>query len=66
MPEGALASAFHEVSHNTPAIVKHTAKKYGKARAEKQRVAIALEKARKHGAKIPRRKGTLANAMEGE
>ena len=38
-------AAFHEVYHNTPKIVKHTAAKFGKADAEKQRVAIALSKA---------------------
>ena len=43
----------HEVKHNPPAIVKHTARKFGKARAAKQRVAIMLSKARKAGADIP-------------
>lgn len=43
----ALKAAFHEVTHNTPKIVRHTASKFGKKRAEKQRVAIALSKARK-------------------
>ena len=38
--------AFHEVKKDTPAIVKHTAKKFGKARAAKQKVAIALNKSR--------------------
>ena len=42
-----LAKAFHEVKHNTPRVVKHTAAKFGKARAEKQRVAIALSKHRR-------------------
>jgi len=44
---GMLSSAFREVHAKTPAIVKHTAEKFGKKRAEKQRVAIALNKARR-------------------
>ena len=38
-------AAFHEVYTNTPKIVKHTEKKFGKADAKRQRVAIALSKA---------------------
>lgn len=38
-------AAFHEVFHNEPKIVKHTAAKFGKADAKKQRIAIALSKA---------------------
>lgn len=34
----------------------HTAKKFGKERANKQAVAIALDTARKSGAKIPKKK----------
>jgi len=64
MPPGALAEAFHEVYKDTPRIVSHTARKFGAKRAEAQRVAIALEKARKAGAKIPRQRGRLARAME--
>ena len=48
-----LHEAFDEVHKNTPKIVKHTAEKFGKARAERQRVAIALSKARANGAKVP-------------
>lgn len=44
---GMLSAAFAEVHRKTPAIVKHTAQKFGKKRAEKQRVAIALSKARR-------------------
>ena len=43
---GMLSSAFREVHANPPAVVKSTAKKYGAKRAEKQRIAIALNKAR--------------------
>lgn len=45
-------AAFHEVYETTPEIVTHTAKKFGKARAEKQRKAIALRKAG-----VPKKKG---------
>jgi len=47
---GMLSSAFREVHANPPAIVKHTAKKFGAKRAEKQRTAIALSKARRGAA----------------
>ena len=48
-----LEAAFREVHADTPEAVKKTARKKGKAAAEKQRVAIALSKARAAGAKIP-------------
>jgi hypothetical protein len=48
--------AFHEVYHNTPNVVYQTTAKKGAERGQKQRVAIALSKARKKGARIPRRK----------
>lgn len=40
--------AFHEVFKRPPGIVKRTARKYGKARARKQQIAIAINKTRKH------------------
>lgn len=49
------AAAFHEVKHNEPKVVAHTRKKFGATDAAKQKVAIALSKARKAGASIPRR-----------
>lgn len=49
-----IASAMREVYSNTPGIVKKTARKYGKARAEAQRKAIGLSKARRAGARIPK------------
>jgi hypothetical protein len=49
------AAAFHEVKHNEPRIVGHTRRKFGASDAAKQKVAIALSKARKAGASIPRR-----------
>jgi hypothetical protein len=48
-------AAFHEVKHNEPKIVKHTRGKFGASDAARQKVAIALSKARKAGASIPRR-----------
>ena len=39
--------AFKEVKENPPKILKKTAKKHGKKRAQKQKVAIALSKAGK-------------------
>lgn len=48
-----VAAAFHEVHENTPGIVKKTTAKKGKAAGERQRVAIALSKAREAGANIP-------------
>jgi len=49
-----VAAAFHEVSENEPAIVAKTRKKKGPAQARKQKVAIALSKARQAGAKVPK------------
>ena len=46
-------AAFHEVKHNEPAIVAETREKKGEAAAGKQKVAIALSKARAVGADIP-------------
>jgi hypothetical protein len=50
---GKVEAAFSEVHKNTPKAVKKTTAKKGKAAGEKQRVAIALSKARAAGAKIP-------------
>ena len=48
-----IEAAGHEIKENPPKILAHTAKKFGKARAKKQKTAIILAKARKEGAKIP-------------
>lgn len=48
-----IKKAFSEVKKNPPSILAKTRRKYGAKRAEKQRIAIALSKARKAGAKIP-------------
>lgn len=50
---GITDAAFTEVTSNPPKILSHTAAKYGPERMKKQRVAIALNKARKAGAKLP-------------
>jgi Family of unknown function (DUF6496) len=52
--ERKVSAAFREVNRNEPGIVAHTRAKYGSRRAAKQKVAIALSKARKAGAKVPR------------
>lgn len=50
-----LASVGTELKDNPPKIIAETKMKKGKKAAEKQRVAILLNKARKRGAKIPER-----------
>lgn len=49
-----LESVGHELKANPPKILSHTRKKFGAKDAEKQRVAILLNKARKRGANIPK------------
>jgi len=49
-----VRNAFREVTANPPSQLAETRRKYGPVRAEKQRVAIALSKARKAGARIRR------------
>lgn len=48
-------AAFREVKKNPPARVKRTQRKKGKSAAQKQKVAIALSKARARGARIPKK-----------
>jgi hypothetical protein len=50
-----LESVGHELKQNPPRILAHTARKFGKEDAKKQRVAILLSKARKAGANIPKK-----------
>lgn len=50
-----LRQKFSEVFHNPPEITKSTARKFGPERARKQKVAIAMSKARRAGAHIPKR-----------
>lgn len=47
--KGAIQAAGHEIKQNPPKILAHTARKFGKVDAKKQRVAIMLSKARKSG-----------------
>lgn len=51
-----VAAAFHEVMHNEPSTVSRA--NVSKKRKAKMRVAIALSKARKAGARIPKAKGS--------
>lgn len=46
---------FREVMDNPPQRVTRTQRKKGKKAARKQEVAIALSKARRAGARIPKR-----------
>jgi hypothetical protein len=47
-----VRAAFHELHKNPPKVLKSTRKKFGAERARKQRIAIALSKARRAGAKL--------------
>ncbi len=44
-----------ELKENPPSVLAKTRRKFGAKRAEKQRVKILLEKARRRGARIPRK-----------
>ena len=48
-----VTEAFREVYANEPAVVGDTRAKFGAKRAQRQKVAIALSKARRAGAKAP-------------
>lgn len=48
-----LNSVGQELKNNPPSILKSTERKFGIARAKKQKVAILFSKARKMGARIP-------------
>lgn len=51
-----VKEAFDEVTGNVPSRVRQTRMKQGKKKARKMQVAIALDKARRKGTKVPRRK----------
>lgn len=51
----AIKRAFHEINKNEPTIVKKTRATKGAKAAQKQKVAIALNKARQRGARIPKK-----------
>ena len=46
-PHAKIETAGHELKKNPPAILAKTERKFGKAREERQRIAIMLNKARK-------------------
>jgi len=48
-----LEAIGHELKVSPPAIINSTRRKFGAARAAKQKTAILLSKARKAGVKIP-------------
>lgn len=50
-----VAAAFHEVDKDEPAVVGATRRKKGAKAAGKQKVSIALSKARRAGVRIPRK-----------
>jgi len=50
-----IEAAGHEIKENPPKILAHTRKKFGKKRAEKQKVAIMFSKAREKDANIPKK-----------
>lgn len=52
-PKKATDAAFSEVTDNPPKVVQSTKAKFGAARAQKQTVAIALNKARKSSGMAP-------------
>ena len=53
--EVTLKRIGHEMRVNPPRILAHTASKFGVARAARQKRAILLSKARRAGARLPRR-----------
>ena len=56
----------HELKENPPKILAKTARKFGKAKAAKQKTAILLSKARRAGAKIPLKSGIYKIRKVGE
>lgn len=49
-----LEAIGRELKENPPSVIRATRRKFGVARAESQRKAILLSKARKAGVKIPK------------
>jgi len=54
MEDSRVAAAFREVNRDEPAAVKRTRRLRGAIAARRQKVAIALSKARRAGARIPK------------
>ena len=50
-----MAEAFHEMEEDEPEIVGTTRRKKGAKAAQRQKVAIALSKARQAGVRIPKK-----------
>ena len=50
-----LQRVGHELKTNPPRVLASTRRKFGAGRAERQRRAILLNKARRDGVRIPRR-----------
>ena len=50
-----VAAAFHEVEEDEPEVVGTTRRKKGAKAAQRQKVAIALSKARQAGVRIPKK-----------
>lgn len=48
-PKASIEEAGHELKKNPPAQLEKTAKKFGKKRAKKQKIAMMLNKARSEG-----------------
>jgi len=48
-----LKAVGNEIKNNPPSVLKDTQRKFGIARAQKQKTAILLSKARKLGANVP-------------
>lgn len=61
-----VEAAFREVKRDEPSVVAKTRRKKGAKAAEKQKIAIALDKARKAGAKIPRGSGVFTMSDLGQ
>jgi len=51
--DSTMSAIGAELKANPPAIVNSTRRKFGAARAQKQKTAILLSKARQAGVKIP-------------
>ena len=51
--DSTLSAIGNEMKANPPAILNSTRRKFGVQRAQKQRTAILLSKAREAGVKIP-------------
>ena len=51
-----VAAAFHEVEEDEPEVVGTTRRKKGAKAAQRQKVAIALSKARQAGVRIPKKR----------